>query len=835
MEVKKIVEGMTAPQVAQVIDENFNALNNEKATVEAVADVQKNVNRSDDNTGVLSYPEYSSTEPVAVGDVRRYEGLLYSAKEAGAYDWDPEKWERVTLKQLEDEKISELGSEVNINSVELGREIINPNGQNGLFLNEGIVEKKTENILTYLKVFSGQSVRIYSINGSLRYGFSTTLPKLGTVTESYAISDPNIVRTIDVENDGYIVASVFSGEIIYSLNNTIKDKLLNLSAGLSNLSEKKLDKRSNSITFRNSVVCKDLEYNKKAETERILSNFCVEGNEFKKNDNTSILMYNVGLNTQFRLDGVLHGNESMYAVCLASKTANTDDNDIIGLLPVLNGEYYLTAETDGEHPYVYLIVDNDTSANLSVVEISDFIVKKTDILEETKNLCIWEKCLKESFLNSNGDHRSNSSYCVTDYIPISSDIGSLCSSVDGVANKSGSGCVIAYDSDKNFIKSLGTLDQTGGIATWEEGFSYVRFSINNESSDKVQVEKGIKVSNFVPPYMIKESYISDYIPQKVDKLNPIVRIDAILSSGGTKTSNVINYIKKNNVLTASIKSEGEFDSVTFGLGKSTRGYWVTITETNAVITSNQDNVSETIEHGMTIGTHLNAIVDIGNECKGKLILQSNGISKSLDISKWIGGGPLFVENSGTSVKEVQASLYSRDLNCDIWGYGDSYFSFNTNERWTYYLMTKWGYTNLLLDHLPGAKSATMYTALLNDLNLGKPKYIFWALGMNDSSDTDVVDSTWLGYVSNVLELCNKNNITPILCTIPSIPSKSHELKNQWVRSSGYRYVDFANAVGAQADGIWYEGLLGGDNVHPTPKGAQALASQAVCDFPELTN
>lgn len=114
MEVKKIVEGMTAPQVAQVIDENFNALNGEKATVEAVADVQKNVNRSDDNTGILSYPVFDDTEPVAVGDVRRYEGLLYRAKEAGAHDWDTEKWERVTLKQLEDEKLSELGSEVSI-------------------------------------------------------------------------------------------------------------------------------------------------------------------------------------------------------------------------------------------------------------------------------------------------------------------------------------------------------------------------------------------------------------------------------------------------------------------------------------------------------------------------------------------------------------------------------------------------------------------------------------------------------------------------------------------------------------------------------------------------
>ena len=114
MEVKKIVEGMTAPEVAQVIDENFNGLNAEKATVEAVADVQKNVNASDDNTGVLSYPVFDDTEPVEVGAVRRYEGLLYRSKVAGANYWDPEKWERVTLKQLEDEKLSELAQKVEI-------------------------------------------------------------------------------------------------------------------------------------------------------------------------------------------------------------------------------------------------------------------------------------------------------------------------------------------------------------------------------------------------------------------------------------------------------------------------------------------------------------------------------------------------------------------------------------------------------------------------------------------------------------------------------------------------------------------------------------------------
>lgn len=163
MEVKKIVEGMTAPQVAQVIDENFNALNGEKATVEAVADVQKNVNRSDDNTGILSYPVFDDTEPVAVGDVRRYEGLLYRAKEAGAYDWDPEKWERVTLKQLEDEKLSELGSEVN----DLGSDVL-----------DLISSELEKNELEFVEQIKGAYVRHDSQKLEIVESYSTNVYKV---------------------------------------------------------------------------------------------------------------------------------------------------------------------------------------------------------------------------------------------------------------------------------------------------------------------------------------------------------------------------------------------------------------------------------------------------------------------------------------------------------------------------------------------------------------------------------------------------------------------------------------------------------------------------------
>ena len=84
MTVKEIKEGMTAPEVAQTIKENFDALNTEKETVGNVGKVKESVDNANKNTGVSNYPAFSATEDVAVGVVRNYNGLLYRSIVAGA-------------------------------------------------------------------------------------------------------------------------------------------------------------------------------------------------------------------------------------------------------------------------------------------------------------------------------------------------------------------------------------------------------------------------------------------------------------------------------------------------------------------------------------------------------------------------------------------------------------------------------------------------------------------------------------------------------------------------------------------------------------------------------
>lgn len=76
-----------------------------------------------------------------------------------------------------------------------------------------------------------------------------------------------------------------------------------------------------------------------------------------------------------------------------------------------------------------------------------------------------------------------------------------------------------------------------------------------------------------------------------------------------------------------------------------------------------------------------------------------------------------------------------------------------------------------------------------------------------------------------------------MATIPTALISSgpllHEGYNNYVRSLGVRYIDFADAVGAQPDGTWTEGLCA-DGVHPTIAGAKVLFARSIADCPELT-
>ena len=165
-------------------------------------------------------------------------------------------------------------------------------------------------------------------------------------------------------------------------------------------------------------------------------------------------------------------------------------------------------------------------------------------------------------------------------------------------------------------------------------------------------------------------------------------------------------------------------------------------------------------------------------------------------------------------------------------YGDSYYQ-HENNRFPYYLIRRGG--DFYLNSLPGGKSSQLYIALQNDIkHSGYPKFIVWGLGMNDGTDVDNLtpNPAWMTYINNVISLCG-NETELVFCTIPSVPSINNEGKNNWIRTSGYRYIDFAKAVENGADATWKDGMINASQDHPSPYGARTMADRAVIDLPEL--
>lgn len=262
---------------------------------------------------------------------------------------------------------------------------------------------------------------------------------------------------------------------------------------------------------------------------------------------------------------------------------------------------------------------------------------------------------------------------------------------------------------------------------------------------------------------------------------------------------------------------------------------INITSSNLIIYVGNTAV-ETLPHGLTIANDISLVLDYRSDGV-KVTLYSNGESftTTTTFERLTSGvvSPSIV-STGTVCTSAVFEMTVPQAKKSVWYFGDSYISFTNTARWAYYLVHDDFDGNTLLNGYAGGTSATTVMALTALLNYGTPKYAIFATGMNDGSDSDSAPSTsWVNARNNFISLCESNGIEMIFATVPTVPSVNNEQKNAWVKSSGYRYIDFAKAVGADGTGAWFSGMLSTDNVHPTEKGAKALYTQAITDFSEF--
>lgn len=296
----------------------------------------------------------------------------------------------------------------------------------------------------------------------------------------------------------------------------------------------------------------------------------------------------------------------------------------------------------------------------------------------------------------------------------------------------------------------------------------------------------------------------------------------------------ITNISKNKVVTfdALVTS---FSKIKYGRAASLSG--LRIDNTNVEVLNDSGNVTATYAHGLTIENTLSLRLEQSSDAPSTLnvYLSSNGVNADAISVTWT-QYPAWtprITSDGSVLDSCSFGFAPVDANKKIALFGDSYMSFGNN-RWIGQLKNNGFINNVLLNAYSGESSAQAVPALFNIIDKADMRFLVWGIGMNDGSDINSTYSgAWKNAIDVIITACTSRGITPILCTVPTVPAVNNEYKNAWIRSSGYRFIDFAKSVGAQADGTWFAGMLSEDMTHPSESGAIALCNRALADCPEL--
>ena len=440
-----------------------------------------------------------------------------------------------------------------------------------------------------------------------------------------------------------------------------------------------------------------------------------------------------------------------------------------------------------------------------------------------------------SYITDKGEMGENPAYITSGYIPVS--MGEKMSfqfdAAGGWRESIALRWVAAYDENKNIIPTAGA--EYVDYYTVPDGVKYIRFCVAIAGYVGSYNYACVPLTFIVPfeAYGIQNTFSEEVKPTVYSKIQ-----NGIMAEIGTdwvadgENHDLCGYSMTYH---ADIPN-GLIHGVEFGKGKGIDyGGYVKVDPTNVSIYFGKDTeTSYVYPHGLTFIDYIDIRISVAYDAKVSITVTTNGGSYIKDGLLWSGvqRGAFFAKCT-----EATHAKFAYSANCwsaDNHVYGDSYLSANGDNRWTHYLMQK-GATNVLLNAYSGRKSEEAFSIFKDVMQYcDKPDRIIWCLGMNDG-DNGAVNENWKMCVEQLMSICKDEGIELILATIPNASNVDNTYKNAYVRESGYRYIDFAAAVGASHDAIWYNNMLSNDGIHPDVQGAVAMYSQAVIDVPELLN
>ena len=378
------------------------------------------------------------------------------------------------------------------------------------------------------------------------------------------------------------------------------------------------------------------------------------------------------------------------------------------------------------------------------------------------------------------------------------------------------------------VSTIGSLlsNQTAVTITDDDAY-YIYFTINNNTYSPDNFVVKFRMDNYILP--------TNWVTAD-RKYNATSVTDTLANGDSIKLDNVKCAIKDGYAVTAQCQIT-DFYKLRLGFNNPSNvvsNYIDVFANTITIKNSTTDAV--TFNHGLTIADDISIKFVINNSI-ATITLTSKGVSYVKTI-EWVqinatAPYPILISD-GTVATKAKLSVDLPACERKLWFFGDSYVGYTNPARWCYYMVQDGLADNMLVSGSAGGSSGSAAYTLNSLSSFGTPQYAIMATGMNDGGDGESTPSnTWATQRDNFLNYCGANGITPIFGTIPTVPTVNNEQKNDWIRNSGYRYIDFAKAVGANSSGVWYTGMLSSDGVHPSELGAKALYNQVLVDLPEI--
>lgn len=438
---------------------------------------------------------------------------------------------------------------------------------------------------------------------------------------------------------------------------------------------------------------------------------------------------------------------------------------------------------------------------------------------------------------ANGHTIANESYNTTGYMPV---VGGIDYKVSYDWNNAR--CLCWYDSQKT---AIGYAERVSTVtAPANAAFARLTVSVGKWETQMFAPKDSLPLTylEYGKQYINKSVLPSGNISSPGFRVNDgALSVDSNLSISGFN-------VTKNTLINAHVK--GFIDMISVGVSYlGYYGYWVEITPTQAVVKSGSSGtVHQTLEHGLTFDNELSVTIDRSMSLDGvettrlRMVTQKGGVYEH-ELTWDVAPGTVFVRNQNSSgTLDCSLSFMMKDSSKGVWLFGDSYMGYSNPNRWPYYIFSQLHYTNFLLNALGGANSSgalSNFKTILGGVG-NRPLFAVWLLGMNGGDDGNgVPNSTWLADTEEFIQICKNEGIIPVLSTTPTVPNRSHGYMNEWVRSSGYRYIDLAAAVENDGTNTWKfygeaEAYLHNDLVHPTSYGAKAMCERVLNDFPEIS-